>query len=235
MPVPTAIRRLQWHLSTLPLQLSWVPPAQQSGRKLAVEKLRNKCISWVCLCRHGGDFAVTGLLSCHVTHGTASADPGPPSRWEMASTVCSLRLMFCGTVGQNGDVCWCAGGMTDLFLVKSVPRSPLVWRVFPGWHRSISLHFFRSAEAIFLYFKICCCPWNTCCFKRQTETVVKANSGLSTLLSARDFICSVLELKTPHPVSKLVPFPACSLKPSACFSGFLQGTAVSYCKMSQDW
>lgn len=49
--------------------------------------------------------------------------------------------------------------------------------------------------------------------------MVKAR--LSTLLSARD----VLEPKTPHSISKLVPFLARALK---------QGTAVSYCKMSQD-
>lgn len=56
--------------------------------------------------------------------------------------------------------------------------------------------------------------------------LVKASSGLSTLLSARD----VLELKTPYPISKLVSFPARALKTSSCFSGFLRGTPVSFVK-----
>lgn len=139
-------------------------------------------------------------------------------------------LMFCSTEQGCVLVCWW-DEWSFLGQASTQLQDLPLFGIFPGWYCSISLHFFRSAKAIFLYFKICCCPWNRCCFRRQTDTVVKASLGLSTFWSARD----VLELRAPHPISKLVPFPACALKTSACLSGFLLGTAVSYCKMSQDW
>jgi len=133
--------------------------------------------------------------------GPSLVIPGPSSRQEMASIVWPLRLMFDSTAGRSRDriielMCvdvlmgWLIFSWSSL---NSVPRGPLVWRVFPGWHCSISLHCFKSAEAIFTCFRICCCAQSVCCFRGQIDTMVKASSGLSPLVSASD----LLELKIP--------------------------------------
>lgn len=129
-------------------------------------------------------------------------------------------LMFCGTEQGSVLVGWLIFFWSSF---NSFPSSPLVWSF--SWMTLFNFSaFFQICWGKFLYFRICCCPWSTCCFRRQIERVVKAGSGLSTLLSARD----VLELKTPHPISKVAPFPA--LKTSACFSGLLQGAAFLIAK-----
>lgn len=139
-PVPAVTHRLQWHLSILPLRLAWVPPAQQGGRKL--EKLRNKYITWVCLCPHGGDFAVMRLVSCHVTHWIPSADPGPLSRWEMAVTDGISEADWCSVAlwNRTRDVCWW-DDWSFLGQASAQFQALPLFGVFLGWHCSISLHF----------------------------------------------------------------------------------------------
>lgn len=130
LPVPTVIHGVQCHLSTRPLQLSWVPPAQQSGRKLAVEKLRNKYIPG-CVCALMGAALQWQGWSLAVSHmGAPLLILGhPPGGGWHPLFVPWDWLMFSSTVGQNRGVCWCAGGMIDFSWssFSSVTRCPLVW------------------------------------------------------------------------------------------------------------